>query len=174
VTIEVRQDRPTASFYTTNGEDAHVTIIEGREARLPLRLTGERPWRVLFRNADKNPDKVYHAQLNDANDILVVREPGRYELVNIQDAYCPGDVSAAAINVAYLDKPTLTVDEKQVTFKKHGVYERRPVCEGTDDAININLSGKTYFLETRLIQHTISIHGKHDYFYILFTDFLFL
>ncbi|CAO3696453.1 unnamed protein product [Umbelopsis ramanniana] len=161
VTIEVRQDRPTASFYTTNGKDAHVTIIEGREARLPLRLTGERPWRVLFRNADKNPDKVYHAQLNDANDILVVREPGRYELVNIQDAYCPGDVSAAAINVAYLDKPTLTVDENQVTYKKHGVYERRPVCEGTDDAININLSGHSPFIVSYDIAH--AVHGRRDY-----------
>lgn len=137
----MRQDRPTASFYTFNGEDATVTIVEGDEARLPLRLTGERPWRVLFRNADRNPDKVYHAQLNDPNDNLMVRDPGRYELVNIQDAYCPGDVSAAAITVSFLDKPALGISESQVAYVKNGIFERNAVCEGVDDFVDIHLSG---------------------------------
>ncbi|KAM3578510.1 hypothetical protein VKS41_004564 [Umbelopsis sp. WA50703] len=161
VTIEVRQDRPTASFYSNDGEDGYATIVEGSNARLPLRLTGERPWRLLFRNVDRNPDKVYHAQLNDANDQLTVRDPGRYELVNVQDSYCPGDVSNTAITVGFLDKPALGISEDQVSYKQHGIFERPAVCEGTDDSVNIHLSGHGPFAVSYDVSH--STHGRREF-----------
>lgn len=151
----MRQDRPTASFYTNDDKDDHITIVEGSNARLPLRLTGERPWRLLFRNVDRNPDKVFHAQLNDANDQLTVKDPGRYELVNVQDSYCPGDVSNTAITVSFLDKPALGISEDQVSYKQHGIFERPPVCEGTDDAVNVHLSGTLNFAQQFLFAFSL-------------------
>jgi nucleoporin POM152 len=51
-TIEVRRERPSAAFYTIN-DRRDVSIIEGSTIELPLRLTGDGPWTVLYEASDK-------------------------------------------------------------------------------------------------------------------------
>ncbi|KAG0181849.1 hypothetical protein DFQ28_005079 [Apophysomyces sp. BC1034] len=141
VIIDVRRDRPTAFFYTDDKKEGSIQIAEGASARLPLRLTGEGPWKVTYRNVDKDGKKVQSRKLQDPNAQLEVRDTGRYELLSVEDGICRGDVLPPPYVVSWIDKPTLSIAEDQAALRSDGVYERRAVCEDTSDAIDIQFTG---------------------------------
>lgn len=138
----MRRDRPTAFFYTEDKEDALISVAEGESAKLPLRLTGEGPWKLTYRNVNKD-SKPRALTLRDPNAEIQVRDVGQYELLSVEDAICKGDVHPPHITVQWVDKPKLFISEESAILKPNGVYERRAVCEGTDDAIDILFSGET-------------------------------
>lgn len=141
VLIDVRRDRPTAFFYTENKREATALIAEGETARLPLRLTGEGPWKVSYRNVDKDGKKVRNLVLRDPNAEIEVKDAGHYELVSVEDAICLGDPLPPRYTVQWIDKPRLWIDESLVQLRSDGVYERRAVCEGVSDAIDLLFKG---------------------------------
>ncbi|KAF7728475.1 hypothetical protein EC973_006028 [Apophysomyces ossiformis] len=140
VIIDVRRDRPTAFFYTDDKQEGLIQIAEGASAKLPLRLTGEGPWTVTYRNVDKD-GQVVTRRLQDPNAQLEVKDTGRYELLSVRDGICKGDVLPPPYVVSWIDKPTLSIPEDQALLRNDGVYERRPVCEDTSDAIDIQFTG---------------------------------
>ncbi|KAI7857423.1 hypothetical protein BDC45DRAFT_459107 [Circinella umbellata] len=141
VIIDVRRDRPTAFFYTGDGNDATILIAEGESANLPLRLTGEGPWKVSYRNIDNEKKKPKSIVLRDPNEQIKVKEVGTYELLDVEDMVCTGDALPPTYSVRWIDKPRLTIVEDLVTERADGVYERRAVCEGVNDAVDIQFIG---------------------------------
>ncbi|KAG8897050.1 hypothetical protein FRB99_008481 [Tulasnella sp. 403] len=79
LSYNVQRIRPTARFYSSENT-REVTVLEGEVARLPLRLTGERPWTVRYRRAEA-PEQTLSARFDSANEALEVRQSGTYELV---------------------------------------------------------------------------------------------
>ncbi|KAI9250213.1 hypothetical protein BDA99DRAFT_564180 [Phascolomyces articulosus] len=141
VIIDVRRDRPTVFFYTEDGNDATVLIAEGEKAKLPLRLTGEGPWQVVYRNLESDMKLPKNLIIRDPNAFLQVRHPGTYKLLEVEDAVCKGDALPPNYSVRLIDKPRLTIVEDLVTLREDGVYERRAVCEGVNDAIDVKFIG---------------------------------
>ncbi|KAI8393455.1 uncharacterized protein BYT42DRAFT_551090 [Radiomyces spectabilis] len=145
VIVDVRRDRPTAFFYTEDKEDTVVEIAEGSKARLPLRLTGEGPWRMTYRNKDKDGAGTRSVLLRDPNAEVEVRDAGEYELVSVKDSICRGDVLPPHYIVQWLDKPSVSIVQDQMELRADGVYERAPVCAGVNDAFDIQFQGQGPF-----------------------------
>ncbi|KAI8979759.1 hypothetical protein BDF20DRAFT_835729 [Mycotypha africana] len=145
-TVDVRQNRPTAFFYTNqelNETVRTVTITEGSTANLPLRLTGEGPWKVSYRNVEMGDRSIVKERFTDPNAVVNVRHTGHYELLEVEDAICKGDVLPPQYLVQYMDKPTLAIDESDSANKRVSLrlYQRRAVCQGTTDALDILFTG---------------------------------
>ncbi|THC89264.1 hypothetical protein EYZ11_011284 [Aspergillus tanneri] len=76
------------------------------------------------------------------NSILSVSQEGRYELVGVADNSCPGSVDQAAkiFKVSSIPRPHITaVDGSPVGIAGH--IEKRDVCQGDDDSLELRLSG---------------------------------
>ncbi|KAI9807772.1 MAG: hypothetical protein M1825_005077 [Sarcosagium campestre] len=141
-TVEVRQQRPKASFGQVEGKSSILTLEE-RTASLPLRLTGEAPWTLQYRNVDDASQLVKTVQLDHKNDHVDVDGQGTYELVDIRDAYCPGTVDAksGSFNVKWISRPAINIAESRTLVSaKHG-FTKNEVCEGDEDAMEITLTG---------------------------------
>lgn len=138
--IDVRKDRPTAGFHALDGV-RNVTIAEGSEARLPLRLNGEGPFEVTYRNVKTG--QQYIATVRSNNGELVVEDNGQYELLGIKDPYCRGNVRPEEKDfwVDYLPRPLARIGEAAGNLSG-SVYRRAPVCEGTSDAFEIFFEGE--------------------------------
>ncbi|CEI90593.1 hypothetical protein RMCBS344292_04914 [Rhizopus microsporus] len=141
-TIDVRHDRPTASFA---GEEKAVAVTEGSTAQLPLRLTGEGPWSVVYYNVEKGEHSKVRKVFKDPNAEIEVRSVGHYALAHVEDSVCPGDVSGAQYEVKWIDKPVITIAEGQTEQVSSSVYERPAVCQGDHDSIDILFSGQGPF-----------------------------
>ncbi|ORY99344.1 hypothetical protein BCR43DRAFT_489127 [Syncephalastrum racemosum] len=163
VVIDVRRDRPTAFFYTDNNEDATVSVAQGEYTELPLRLTGEGPWHVTYRNIQNDKKGSRTVTLKDPNAHVRVKDVGEYELLSVKDAICEGDVLPPHYFLRWIDKPTLSFPENQVSVQKPDVYERAAVCEGVSDAVDVLFSGQGPFHSTYDIYHGRS-QGKASTF----------
>ncbi|KAI7868786.1 hypothetical protein BDF14DRAFT_1790894 [Spinellus fusiger] len=141
VIIDVRRERPTAFFSVGDDKETTIEVIEGTSVPLPLRLTGEGPWRLTYRNVEKDKDREQTSVLHNPNDPLVVREEGHYELLKVEDSICKGDVLLPNYLVRWAERPTLSIPEDQATLNSGGVYVRPPVCRGKSDAFDIAFTG---------------------------------
>ncbi|KAI9491678.1 hypothetical protein BDB00DRAFT_831699 [Zychaea mexicana] len=141
VIIDVRRDRPTVFFYTEDDSNATVFVAEGETAKLPLRLTGEEPWKITYRNVESDGKGVRSLSLRDPNAQVEVKKVGTYELLSVEDSICKGDALPPTYTVRWIDKPKLSFVEDQVTQRADGVFERQAVCEGVNDAIDIQFTG---------------------------------
>ncbi|KAI8880506.1 hypothetical protein K501DRAFT_191122 [Backusella circina FSU 941] len=160
-TIDVRRDRPTAFFYTGDTQDRTVEIQQGAKAILPLRLTGEGPWYVTYRNVELGDRSKVTQRFDDPNAEIQVEDIGHYELLNVEDAVCKGDVLPPQYIVRWIDKPTLAIAENQAHMMGTGVYERPAVCQGVSDAIDIQFTGRGPFYCS--YKQYRGLTGKRDY-----------
>jgi nucleoporin POM152 len=85
------------------------------------------------------------ASVSSPNGHLEVTEPGLYEIIAALDSQCPGTVIAegATYQVEWVPRPSA-----QISPRNEAAYERRnrshilrPVCEGTDDHVDLELTG---------------------------------
>lgn len=118
--------------------------MEGEKATLPLRLTGDGPWRIKYRRAEA-PHQVFTATLSTPNDELRVNEKGLYELLEVWDSQCPGEIHADAANYAvdWVSRPIAKLaSEVQATYEPYnGSHLLPPVCEGIPDHVDLDLTG---------------------------------
>ncbi|KAI8066421.1 hypothetical protein BC940DRAFT_258202 [Gongronella butleri] len=156
--IDVRRDKPTAMFYAAGGKNATIYVAQGSDAQLPLRLTGESPWQVSYRNVDQSPATIHKVGLWDANAFLSVRDTGRYELVDVQDTMCPGDVLPPDFTVAWTPRPKLAfakgqewVDEKP----ESSTYTRAGICQGADDSVVLQFTGRAPYTCRYDVHHVV-------------------
>ncbi|EJD54259.1 hypothetical protein AURDEDRAFT_94875 [Auricularia subglabra TFB-10046 SS5] len=144
MSVKVKRAKPTIRFYSKDGV-RRVTIHQGEEARLPLRLTGDGPWDVRYRL--QSQPEVYTARVaaNNANAELRVRRPGVYELLSIKDKHCPGTVSEteAQYEVLWVPRPSVKLASTTAVsyIASNDSYVRAPVCEGVLDAVDLELDG---------------------------------
>ncbi|OBZ91822.1 hypothetical protein A0J61_00138 [Choanephora cucurbitarum] len=144
-TIEVRRDRPTA-FFHTGGEDVSVVeTTEGSTVDLPLRLTGEGPWKVTYRNIEEGDRSKVTKRFNDPNASVQVKKAGHYEILSVEDAICKGDPLPYQYLIQWADKPLLHVVEDQAVLVTDHVYERPAVCQGVSDAMAVEFVGQAPF-----------------------------
>ncbi|KAL0073492.1 hypothetical protein F4703DRAFT_1947459 [Phycomyces blakesleeanus] len=140
VVIDVRKDRPTASFYADSIKGTTVEVTEGTVVKLPLRLTGEGPWKVTYRNVELDGPDYRSTVAYSPNEPLPVREAGHYELLSVEDSICQGTVFRPDYFIEWASRPTLSIpnDRKDV---EQGGYIHPPVCKGTGDALDLQFNG---------------------------------
>ncbi|KAI9822360.1 MAG: hypothetical protein M1827_000079 [Pycnora praestabilis] len=140
--INVRRQRPKAAFGQLEGKRTTMTL-EGKKINLPLRLTGQSPWNLRFRNINDTSAAVMVKQCQYNNDVLEVASQGIYEIVDIRDAVCPGsvDVLAKTFDVAWIPRPRIGISQSTVVERVGESFMKREVCEGDEDAVELILSG---------------------------------
>lgn len=148
VKIVVRRQRPRAAFYPINGL-RKTTVVEGTNVKLHLRLTGEAPWKVSYRNQD-DPTNVHLRSLSSDNDYITVPTRGAYELVDVSDNQCSGlvDPAESVFEIGWFPRPTLDLVESASISKEDGKWIKSDVCEGDIDGFELQLRGTYSFLDT--------------------------
>ena len=125
-----------------------MKALEGKKVSLPVRLTGEGPWTVVYEypagsgGATREETKT----IRNANDFIEASNAGTYKLHAISDSVCPGsvDTSADVFGVSWLDKPKLHVTESdRVSAVSDTKYIKEAVCEGDEDSLDLSFSGTT-------------------------------
>ncbi|KAJ8084484.1 hypothetical protein PM082_003254 [Marasmius tenuissimus] len=148
ISVKVRRLKPTVKFYGADGK-RQVTVLESELASLPLRLTGEGPWRVKYRHVVNDQQRTSWASLNTPNDALKVTEKGEYELLEILDSQCPGTVvaDASTYKVDWVPRPVakLSSQTKAVYEPFNNSYVLPSICEGRDDHVDLELTGRPPF-----------------------------
>lgn len=143
--IEVGLQKPKVSFGQLEGK-RNISALEGKTISLPLRLQGEPPWTVTYVNLDEPekrlPVKLARTFFHD-NDQLEIQKAGTYEIVNVQDASCPGSVDSSANQfvVRWIPRPTITIVESSLLELVDGRYVKQSICEGDEDATQVSFSG---------------------------------
>ena len=140
--FSVRHQRPKASFGHIEGKFT-TTDIEGRQVRLPLRLTGRAPWTIKYRNVDDPAGRVIEKRATSTNDVIAVSEKGTYKILEVSDDQCPGTVDplASTFEVDWLPRPEIKLASTAALIPNGDKYLKREVCEGDVDAVEINLVG---------------------------------
>ncbi|KAA8912262.1 hypothetical protein TRICI_003542 [Trichomonascus ciferrii] len=144
--IEVRRQRPGAGFLPIDGT-MNVKALEGHTVGLPLRLSGEGPWNVIYRYQNPDTEEVEdtQVQLSKPNgEMIKVNRKGKYSLVQVSDAFCPGEVAdTSEFSLSWYDKPEMSVvPSPSLTQLEEMTYSRKAVCEGDEDVFEIGLEGK--------------------------------
>ncbi|KAF4971980.1 hypothetical protein FZEAL_9698 [Fusarium zealandicum] len=141
VKIAVRRQQPRAAFGFVEHKQK-IMAVEDTPLRLPLRLQGEAPFTISYRNIDGSGDVVTkHA--NSANDHLLVRSRGVYELIDVRDKQCPGSVesSASKFEVDWFPRPEISLVDSPSISHSDGLFVKQNVCEGDIDGFEVNLKG---------------------------------
>jgi len=147
--VDVKRTRPSARFHGTQADRQRV-LRDDEPALVPLRLVGESPWRVKYLppalpGKQAKPVENFVSSAN-AELKLPNPRPGTYKLLDVSDAYCPGEVSETEFTVSVLPRPTLRLaDDALGTIGRDGVLVRRGVCEGTPDSVHVQFEGKAPF-----------------------------
>lgn len=141
--IRVRNERPKAYFGTIEGRQK-IKLLEDKEERLPLRLTGRPPWRLQYRNTDR-PTEIVETRLQKSNDELRITRQGTYELLDVHDDVCPGSIddSGRKFEVEWIRRPRITVPETSTVTLDGAKYIKKDVCEGDEDSFEVVLSGNS-------------------------------
>lgn len=144
--IQVALQRPKASFGLVEGQRA-ISALEDKKIILPLRLQGEPPWTIQYRNLDDAGDALTTKLFRSTNDEIEVKEAGTYELVHVDDATCPGNVDAASnrFTVQWIPRPNVQVSESAAIKLLHDKYMKKGICEGDEDAVEISFTGTPPF-----------------------------
>lgn len=149
INIEIRRVEPTAAFILPNDHQRKspagqgvTEILEGAEARLPVRLEGEGPWKVEYlREGEPMP---VTATLRTAEAELIVDRPGTYRLLSVHDAFCNGkSLSAMSTWVVFTrNRPSVQFEsEAGVRSANNGSLLRPAVCKGTPDSAGLRTTG---------------------------------
>ncbi|KAL9595444.1 MAG: hypothetical protein Q9219_006435 [cf. Caloplaca sp. 3 TL-2023] len=144
--IEVALQKPKASFGFVEGQRS-VSALEDKKVKLPLRLQGEPPWTIRYRNLDHTEESITESIFMKSNDDIEVGQPGVYELVGVRDGTCPGNVDAASnkFKVEWIPRPEVRISESVVIELLQGRYVKKEVCEGDEDAVEISFTGTPPF-----------------------------
>jgi nucleoporin POM152 len=116
--------------------------LEDRKIELPLRLEGEAPWKVKFQNLDQPSSPPFEKTLQSENSRVKVDNQGRYEIISVEDASCPGsiDKSANIFNVSWIPRPSIaSLDGFELNSVD--VYAKPGVCEGDEDGLEVKFAG---------------------------------
>jgi nucleoporin POM152 len=144
VKIAVRRQQPRAAFGFVEHKQK-LMAVEDTHLRLPLRLEGEPPFEISYRNLNGNGE-VLTKRANNANDNLLVKSQGVYELVNVRDNQCPGSVvpTASRFEVGWYPRPEISIVESPSISSEGSALIKQSICEGDIDGFEVNLKGKRF------------------------------
>jgi len=152
--ISVRRQSPRAAFGQVDGK-RKILAVEGSSVKLPLRLTGEGPWKVYYANLhDGSPDKpkVQEKIIKSDNGFLEVRGRGAFAITDVWDSQCHGvvDPKASRFDVDWFPRPELSVALTHGVSKTETGFQLQDVCEGDVSGFEVALKGELYKFETVL------------------------
>ena len=144
--VDVGLQRPRASFGHLEGRRS-VQALEGKTIYLPLRLQGESPWTVTYRNRDVAVAQLVETTLRDSNDHIEATTEGTYEILDVRDAHCPGtvDMSSNRFSVSWIPRPSIEISESPLVKYTKGTYVKKEVCEGDEDLTEVSFTGTAPF-----------------------------
>lgn len=145
VKLSVRRQRPRAWFGLLENKRT-VSAVEETKVNLPLRLTGDRPWKISYRNLN-DESKILEKTLENDNGVLSVDKQGVFEILGVYDNQCQGDVdpNASRFEVNWFPRPELSLIPTESISENRGRYIKQDVCESDIDGFEIGLKGKTCF-----------------------------
>ncbi|KAF2399953.1 hypothetical protein EJ06DRAFT_549357 [Trichodelitschia bisporula] len=159
-TFSVRHQRPKGGFAEIDGKRV-ISTLENKRVEIPMRLTGEAPWRIDYRNTD-DPDRGPLSYIaSSANAVLPVPDRGTYQLINVRDVHCPGfvDENANRFTVNWIKRPELVLSETPTLELAHGKFTKKEVCEGDEDYLELAFNGSPPF-ELKYEEHAKPDQGS--------------
>ena len=146
IKFKVGLQRPRAAFGLVDGSRS-ISALENRKVGLPLRLQGEPPWTLVFRNVKDPAGKAMEQVMRKSNDMIEVDDEGIFELAGIRDKSCPGSVdeSANSFFVQWISRPKIDIKKSSLTDMVGDLHVRKAVCEGDEDAVEISFAGTAPF-----------------------------
>ena len=144
--VDVGLQRPRAAFGHLEGKRS-IQALEAKDIHLPLRLQGESPWTIAYRNRDDATAQLIEKSLHDSNDYIEATAEGTYEIVDVRDAHCPGtvDMSSHQFSVSWIPRPSIEITESPLVKYNRGTYVKKEVCEGDEDVTEISFTGTAPF-----------------------------
>lgn len=144
--VDVGLQRPRAAFGHLEGKRS-IQALEAKKIHLPLRLQGELPWTVTYRNRDDATAPPIERELRDSNGYIEATAEGTYEIVDVRDAHCPGtvDMSGNRFSVSWIPRPSIEISESPLVKYTRGTYVKKEVCEGDQDVTEISFTGTAPF-----------------------------
>ncbi|KAI5466477.1 hypothetical protein BGZ63DRAFT_400855 [Mariannaea sp. PMI_226] len=158
VKIAVRRQQPRAAFGLLEHKYS-IMQVEDTQVRLPLRLQGEAPWTISYKNLDGSGE-TFTKIATSANDHLVVKSRGTWEIVDVKDNQCPGivDQPASKFTIDWFPRPEINLIETESTSFDHGRYVKSDVCEGDIDGFEVTLKGSPPYRVDYEVNHK-PFHG---------------
>ncbi|KAK8038017.1 hypothetical protein PG994_014784 [Apiospora phragmitis] len=151
--ISVRRQRPRVGFGLLESKRI-TTVVEDAKVNLPLRLSGDGPWRVTYRNLEGDKgDQIRVA--SSSNDYIEITERGNYELVGVTDSQCRGqiDPKASRFDVHWFPRPELNLIPDDTITAKNDVFVKQDVCEGDIDGFEVMLKGSPPYHVSYEVKH---------------------
>ena len=152
--ISVRRQRPRAAFGLLDNRKS-ATTVEHAPVYLPLRLSGDGPWKVTYQNADDPSGEKKIRVARSSNDHIEVKDKGTYEILDVRDNLCPGtvDPKASKFQVDWFPRPELSLvpSEAIKAVDEGAVFVKEDVCEGDVDGFEVALQGKLVARYYRLV-----------------------
>lgn len=152
--ISVRRQRPRGAFGSIEQKNT-VMAVKDAPMKIPLRLQGEGPWSVSYKNLNGSGE-VIKKKIDSPNGSIMVKTAGVYELVDISDDRCPGsiDPSASTFQVDWYPLPELSlVAADSVTRGSDNVYVKQEICEGDIDGFEVFMQGSPPYHVNYEVQH---------------------
>lgn len=138
--IEVRQQKPSVAFGHIDGSRS-IRALQNQKVRLPVRLSGEKPWSLSLANSVTN--EIRNVKIDSSNSHVEVSGEGSWVLQAVSDAGCPGiiDKSAATFDVQWIAQPAVSLASSSKISAQGAKHIKSAVCEGEQDSFEILLSG---------------------------------
>jgi len=136
--VDVRREKPSAKFYGNT-----IQARDGELIKIPLRLTGDGPWRIRYAHIDVDGQRSeYEAYVTDPNGSLETRYEGTYELISVVDSSCPGVIKseAAKFAVRWVARPKLDIVGAEGA-PRHEIIKKPDICAGQDAYLDLFLHG---------------------------------
>lgn len=153
VKIAVRRQHPRGAFGLIEQKN-YISAVEDASVQLPLRLQGEPPWTIQYQNLNES-GSVHTKTANTANDHIVVKSRGVYEIVDVKDNQCQGtvDTQASTFRVDWFPRPEISVVQTGSITKGKGGFIKQDVCEGDIDGFEVSLQGSPPYHVSYEIEH---------------------
>ncbi|KAF4822186.1 Nucleoporin POM152 [Colletotrichum tropicale] len=142
--VSVRRQRPRAAFGLVENK-RNIMAVENTKVDLPLRLQGDGPWTLSYRNVEAG-DVILKKTARNANEILTVKSRGTYEIIDVADS-CPGivDPQASQFKVDWYPRPEIKLVQTDTITSDAAAFVKRDVCEGDIDSFEVSLKGSAPF-----------------------------
>ena len=166
IQIHVRHQMPSATFGFIEGRRS-VLALQGKNVNLPLRLSGQGPWTITYRQPSESGDSTHEKRLQSSNDALSVASEGVYEILAVHDAFCPGavDQSVSRFEVAWIPRPDMQIAESRSLSQVGAHWAKKSICEGDVDALDVSFTGKPPFF----VRYDIDMKASHGSAHARFT-----
>ncbi|KAL9937642.1 hypothetical protein V8E36_003187 [Tilletia maclaganii] len=140
--IDVRRVKPTAGFFPPEAHLRDVLKLEDQDVTLPIRLSGDGPWKVGVQHESDTKATVH--KFTKVESQIKVRKAGVYTITHVEDD-CPGRVLNGRDRyvVRVRERPAVQFTDDSGVLASNQSVLRRPVCAGTADAAAVSVRGQS-------------------------------